>query len=100
MDERPIPLPRVAPVWKAWQTLSTGRPIISSGFGATPGAIPFRDIDAYATRFGPHDTDEFDELLTLIGAMDTVYLKHAADKSESDSKKKRKGNRGKGKAAK
>ncbi len=88
MDEKPVLLRRLRPVWQAWQVLSVGRPIISTGFGASPAPITFRDIDAYAARYGPEEIDDFDELLTLIRSLDAVYLTHEAEKPKPKSGKK------------
>jgi len=99
MDEKPILLRRLQPVWQVWQVLSAARPIIGAGFGASPGAIPFTEIDAYARRFGPHDEDDFDELLTLIRSMDGAYLQCESERMQPKSKKKTPKGKGKKKAA-
>lgn len=45
------------------------------------GPIPWTAIDAYARRYGITDTEEFDDFVLMIRAMDDVYLK-AAEKRD------------------
>ncbi len=56
---------------------------------AIPNPIPFEAIDRWAQRFGPHDETEFDEFLTMIRALDGVYLEHSMPKGKpKDGKSK------------
>lgn len=49
-------------------------------------ALPFEAIDRYAQRFGPHKADDFAEFLELIGALDSEYLKIAAERQKQEDK--------------
>ncbi len=71
--------------WRAFNELSSDRPLGSSG-GA--GSIPWTAIDRYATRHGIGDPDAFDRFMSLIRAMDRVYLDYAADQAKEGERKK------------
>jgi len=45
------------------------------------GPIPWVAIDQWANRHGPSDPDDYDDFLTLIRAMDDVYLDHVNSKT-------------------
>jgi hypothetical protein len=66
--------------WRAFNILSSGRPYIG-GMAVTPGAIPFRDVDAYARRYGVQG-DHFEVLLHLISALDSCFLEYYADQQK------------------
>lgn len=59
----------------AFHELKTTREI-----GMAYGPIPWTAIDAYATRHGITDPDEFEEFVWMIRVMDDVYLEVAAKK--------------------
>lgn len=54
--------------------------------GLVPQPITYEAIDRYAQRFGPHDADDFDRLLTLIMAMDAEYMDAAIKRLNQGSK--------------
>lgn len=64
-------------MWEAFFRLSASRPVTMAG----SGPIPFEAIDRYADRYRVTD---FDELYTLLSAMDSVYLEHAHEEREKD----------------
>lgn len=79
--------PWVAEQYRAFQMLSASRPV---GMGGV-GAIPLSEIAVYLDLFEVHDFDERDAYITMIQALDSVYLKHMAQKaSESAPKTKAK----------
>ncbi len=51
--------------------------ILSSdrSLGMTEGPIPFASVERYATRYGIHDLEAFDDFQAMIAAMDREYLK-------------------------
>lgn len=49
------------------------------------GQIPFRALDAYATRFGIDDLDAFENFRALIRVMDGAFLEWSAQRSKSQS---------------
>jgi hypothetical protein len=51
------------------------------GFGV--GAIPFIAINAYATRYGIVEIDEFDRFMMLIKAQDSEYLRMRSPKTDN-----------------
>lgn len=68
--------------------LGGSRQFISSGMGgAIPSSIPFNILDGYATRFGPHDPDDFKRFLTLIAVMDSELTSHHAKQMSKKAKK-------------
>lgn len=76
--------------YKAFQVLSASRPI---GMGAV-GAIPLSEIAAYLALFGVYDYEERDAYVTMIQALDSVYLQHvnksqAASPTKAGPKKRR-----------
>lgn len=70
--------PHLQFVWSAWWEVHTDRPI---GMGV--GQIPFRALDAYATRFGIDDLDAFETFRALIRVMDGAFLEWSAKRSKS-----------------
>lgn len=65
--------------WRAWHALSDDRQWRGGGLGpATPCRIPWQAVTAYAAD---HRLDR-DTLLTLLRAMDEVYLSWHADQAE------------------
>lgn len=44
------------------------------------GRIPFTAIDRWAIRFGIDDPNEFERLKTILAALDTAFLKLAAER--------------------
>lgn len=47
---------------------------------AIANPIPFEAIDRWAARFGPHEEEEFEEFLSMIRALDAIYLEHSMPK--------------------
>ncbi len=83
-DRRPIPddlppppmMPAAMPFWRAFDALSSCRPV---GMGIGP--IPWTAIDAYATRFGLAGNDlvsrlDFDVFQRIINQLDSHWLEH------------------------
>lgn len=56
--------------WRAFQDLTSARPI---GFGGV-GPIPWTAIDAWATRHGVTDPDDFERLASVVQALDAEHL--------------------------
>jgi hypothetical protein len=54
-----------------------------------PGPIPFETVDRYATRFG-FEGVQFEELLTLLRALDEHYLQDHYRKTDRKGKKGKK----------
>lgn len=69
LDEPQAP-EHLAPVWAAFQALTTSRQI---GFGAV-GPLAYRDMLLYLDENGIGDKDERDEMLYLLREMDAEYL--------------------------
>lgn len=78
------PADHLAFVWDAFWALQGDRHL---GFGSV-GPIPHLAIDAYASRYGIADLDEFDRLRRLVAAMDGVWLKDARRRAEEATKRK------------
>ena len=74
-------LPGLALFLHAFEDLSPSRS--SSGFGLDP--IPFEAIDRYARRFRIDDTEDFDDLVRFVRALDDEYLAWAAAEAERRS---------------
>lgn len=64
----PAVAPAFEPAWRAWHRLHLDRPV--PAMGGTPGRIPWRDVMAWADRYG----DDAGLLDHFIMAMDTEYL--------------------------
>lgn len=69
LDTRVIPEAHLHFHWRAFNRLSTDRPV---AFGAGP--IPWTAIDRYAERHHLADPDEYERFETLIRAMDRAFL--------------------------
>lgn len=69
LDEPQVP-EHLAPVWAAFQALTTSRQI---GFGAV-GPLAYRDMLLYLDENDIGDKDERDEMLYLLREMDAEYL--------------------------
>lgn len=69
-------------VWEAFAELSEGRPIVSTGFGATLAAIPYADIATYARDEGITDGRTFRRLIRM---MDRAYLQQVRANEEAES---------------
>ena len=69
-------------LWNAWRDLCHDRTI---GFGYT-GTIVFAAIDAYATRIGITDPDEFADFLALMREVDAVYLTEIRKRQDKGSR--------------
>lgn len=63
-------------MWAAFWTLSASR---GDGPGG-PRGIGFEAIDRYAVRYGIEGVDEFEELMTLIRAMDGAFIDHVNER--------------------
>lgn len=62
-------------VWLAFVSLGSCR---ASGMGAAP--IPWTAINEWCKRYG-YSLEEQERYVTLLGAMDSVYLSHANKKA-------------------
>ena len=91
LDDRPRVYSDLTSIWSAFLVLSESRPYISTGFGATPGPIPYEALDRYAQRHGPHTPDEFDRFQQLIRALDKYYTDTSAKKANARSNSSSKG---------
>ncbi len=77
LRNRPELYPDLEPLMQAFEALSRGRPLVSSGFGAELGAISFSEIKAYLDLFPADDPEAFVRLLRVA---DEAYLRRAAEK--------------------
>jgi|TARA_R110000824_G_scaffold92118_1_gene223706 hypothetical protein len=91
LDDRPRVYSDLTSIWTAFNILSECRPYISTGFGASPGPIPYEALDRYAQRHGPHAQDEFERFHQLIRGMDRHYTEASAKKANARSKDSSKG---------
>lgn len=78
LRNKPRLKPWLGDYYKAFNLLSTSRQL---GMGAA-GAIPMSEMMAYFEVFEVHDLDERETTITMIKALDSVYLKHVNKKSE------------------
>ena len=85
LDDCPRVYNDLASIWTAFSVLSECRSYVSTGFGATPGPIPYEALDRYAERHGPHSYDEFLRFQQLIRAMDKYYTDTSAKKANARS---------------
>lgn len=70
--------------WEAFQELSTCRGY--AGMGGVPTEIPWTAINEYAIRHR-FAGDAFDDLVSIVRAVDRAFIKHAASKkSEGNTK--------------
>jgi len=76
---RPRLKPWVADYYKAFQILSSSRPI---GMGAV-GAIPISEMAAYLGLFGVRDHEEREHFIKMMQALDSVYLTHMNKRAEA-----------------
>jgi len=79
LKHKPRLKPWVADYYKAFQMLSSSRPI---GMGAV-GAIPISEMAAYLDLFGILDHEERELFITMMQALDSVYLKHVNKSAEA-----------------
>ena len=91
LDDRPRIYRDLESVWAAFMVLSDCRPYISTGFGATPGPIPYEALDRYAQRHGPHSHDELLRFQQLIRALDKYYTDTSAKKANARTNSSGKG---------
>lgn len=68
--DRPAVEPESEFAWDAFWALSSDR---ASGFGEGP--IPFTAIESFARRYRIDDLDEFDDLASMVRALDGEYLR-------------------------
>ncbi len=76
------------PYWHAFHRLSNGRQIHG---GMQPGyqRLVYDTVRGYGVDFGFGESlEDLEEFLTAIYAMDTVYLKHHADKADQQRKQR------------
>jgi hypothetical protein len=78
LQEMPILLRHMIPVWEAFHLLSASRQVTMGG--SLP--IPFRDIIEYCIWDGINTKDGQRRYLRFIREMDSVYLSHANEKPE------------------
>ena len=83
LKNRPRLKPWVADHYKAFQTLSNSRPI---GMGVV-GAIPISEIAVYLDLFRVCDYGERETFITMMQAIDSVYLKHVNKRDEAAAPK-------------
>lgn len=83
LRSRPRLKPWVADYYKAFQILSSSRPI---GMGAV-GAIPVSEMAAYLGLFGVRDREERETFIKMMQALDSVYLKHMSKRAEAAPEK-------------
>lgn len=76
LETRVRPAPHLTFYWNAFYNLSSDR---QRGFGAGP--IPWSSIDRYAIRYQVDQPEQFELFVRLVRAMDSVFLKDAAEKS-------------------
>lgn len=69
LSERPELTQWCVPYWNAFQRLSGSRPI-----GMAAGSIPLSEIVAYCTLYGISDPNDIDDLVYVIGEMDSEWL--------------------------
>lgn len=63
--------------------------------GMAVGPIPWSSIDRWGRRHGCVDPDEFDDLVAIIRAVDSVYLDEAEKRAKKPAKKPAGGQGGK-----
>lgn len=68
------------PYWVAFDELSSCRSY--AGMAGVPQPIPWTAINEYAIRHR-FAGEAFDDLVDLVRAMDTAFLKHAAEKVDN-----------------
>lgn len=73
--------PDLEPVMRAFALLSRTRPVIAGPFGATLGAIPLAEIEAYVSLFGADDVEEF---VHLLATLDAAFLARQAERRGRD----------------
>lgn len=73
----------VMPCWNAFQLLTASRPL---GMGGV-GPIPLTEIEAYCRMYQVDDLDEREQLVTMIRALDSVYLVKQAAIRAAEQKK-------------
>lgn len=66
----------------AFYRLSASRQV-----GMSVGAIPFEAVDAYAARYGFDNPEDFDELYTLLRAVDSAYLEAIGENGQGKGRK-------------
>ena len=74
-----------APYWTAYWDLDSSRQL--GGTGAGP--IPMSEIEAYLRLKNITDLDERGCYITMIRALDSVYLKHMAEQREAERNRRR-----------
>ena len=85
LDEAPPVEPSLAWVWKAYMDLASTRVVTMGG----PQPIAFDTIDAYARRFGPHATDEFERFFRLINALDITHRDLIFEEREAEHQRRK-----------
>lgn len=61
--------------------LSTCRSVIAPGY---PGPIPWVAIDQYANQIGVEDEALYDDMVTIIEAMDLAFLEEVKEKAKAN----------------
>lgn len=69
----------LVPYWEAYSELSTCRDY--AGMAGVPGPIPWTAINEYAIRHR-FAGEAFDDLVDIVRAVDTAFLKHHAEKAK------------------
>lgn len=73
----------MADYYKAFQVLSSSRPI---GMGVV-GAIPVSEMLAYLDVIEVRDREERETFITMVQALDSVYLPHVNKSAEAEADK-------------
>jgi hypothetical protein len=89
LKHQPRLRPWVVDYYRAFNVLSASRPL---GMGAV-GSIPVSEIAAYLNLFEVHDYEEREAYVTMIQALDSVYLKRVNKSTESKATPKASGKR-------
>ena len=72
--------------WEAFQTLSSSRTLHQGGIGP----IPLSEMVAYMDATYLIDVDDRLRFITMMQALDKVYVKHINEKAKRDSENRRK----------
>jgi hypothetical protein len=89
LKNKPKLVPWAVEYYRAFHTLSSSRPM---GMGGV-GPIPISEVLAYFEVFEVRDPDERETYVTMIQALDSVYLQKQSERSGSGAKSKPAGDR-------
>ena len=69
------------PYWNAYSMLGAGRTWSGSAGGIIPNGLLYTEMVAYARDHDMAETlEDLDEFLTVMRAMDVVFMEHRAEK--------------------